>query len=112
MSTDYVAVVVLGVKFENVSLAEKWYVSQEDINEQDLELIEKIGLDDFLNDYTDYYATTLNALNGCGFVIGVNMSDYIYSPATYNKFYLAHRRELIKFFKDKTIEIHNCVVVS
>lgn len=105
MGIDYNALLYVGKKFDDVSEATDFIKKANFLSETDKEELEEIGLPEFLDTYPHLGGESIDSYNGYGFIIGYDLSSYVYEPETYLAAYKESVRDWYELFKDVKPEI-------
>jgi len=110
MSTSYSPLLYLGKSFDDQSEAEEFYKQYIVLSEDDLELIEEDGFNEFMYGQKEISGSILNHYSGYGYILGIDLSYP--KPSTFHNDYAKAITTWQKYFKDETYDLIHEVCVS
>ncbi len=105
MGIDYNALLYVGKLFDSQGEAENFIKDANFLSETDKEELEELGLSEFLATYPHLGGESIDSYSGYGFIVGYELSFYVYEPETYLAAYKESVRDWYELFKDVKPEI-------
>lgn len=105
MGIDYNALLYVGKLFEYAEEAEVFIKKANFLSETDKEELEQTGLSEFLGTYPHLGGESIDSYSGYGFIVGYDLSSYVYEPETYLAAYKESVRDWYELFEGVKPEI-------